>query len=138
MSWALAGNWLAVLGLVFLTLGTAAQAWASLSEFEHLRETVSKAAADPLAVSGSLAGITASVPVGILMWRSKPERLSVLKVPLLLFPRPRQLARIHAKGGDEAVRLAQLLRQVEVWGVIMIGSALGLAAAAIQLALSYH
>jgi len=43
-----------------------------------------------------------------------------------------------AKGGDEAVRLAQLLRQVEVWGVIMIGSALGLAAAAIQLALSYH
>jgi hypothetical protein len=36
---AIAGNWLAVLGLVALMLGTGAQAWASLSELENLRET---------------------------------------------------------------------------------------------------
>jgi hypothetical protein len=48
------------------------------------------------------------------------------------------LAGVGAEGGDEAVTLAQFLRQAEVWGIIMIGSALGLAAAAIQLALAYR
>jgi hypothetical protein len=38
--------------------------------------------------------------------------------------------------GEEAVQLARFLRQAVVWGILMIGSALALAAAAIQLALA--
>ena len=40
MSWAIAGSWLAVAGLIFLTTGTAAQAWANLAEFKELRQRV--------------------------------------------------------------------------------------------------
>jgi hypothetical protein len=141
MSWVIAGDWLAVLGLLFLTTGTAAQAWANLSEFESLRQTISQAASNALAgraTHGSLTGISVSVPVGFLVGRRQPRRFSVLKIPLLILLRPAQLARIRTEGGDEAVQLAQFLRQAEVWGIIMIGSALGLAAAVIQLVLAYR
>jgi hypothetical protein len=141
MSWVIAGDWLAVLGLLFLTAGTAAQAWANLSEFESLRQTISQAASNALAgraTHGSLTGISVSVPVGFLVGRRQPRRFSVLKIPLLILLRPAQLARIRTEGGDEAVQLAQFLRQAEVWGIIMIGSALGLAAAVIQLVLAYR
>jgi hypothetical protein len=141
MSWVIAGDWLAVLGLLFLTTGTAAQAWANLSEFESLRQTISQAASNALAgraTHGSLTGISVSVPVGFLIGRRQPRRFSVLKVPLLILLRPAQLARIRTEGGDEAVQLAQFLRQAEVWGIIMVGSALGLAAAVIQLVLAYR
>jgi uncharacterized membrane protein len=139
MSWVIAGDWLAVLGLLFLTTGTAAQAWANLSEFESLRQTISQAASNALAgraTHGSLTGISVSVPVGFLVGRRRPRQFSVLKIPLLILLRPAQLARIRTEGGDEAVQLAQFLRQAEVWGIIMIGSALGLAAAVIQLVLA--
>jgi hypothetical protein len=141
MSWVIAGDWLAVLGLLFLTTGTAAQAWANLSEFESLRQTISQAASNALAgraTHGSLTGISVSVPVGFLVGRRQPRRFSVLKIPLLILLRPAQLARIRTEGGDEAVQLAQFLRQAEVWGIIMVGSALGLAAAVIQLVLAYR
>jgi hypothetical protein len=142
MSWVIAGDWLAVLGLLFLTTGTAAQAWANLSEFESLRQTISGAASNALAgraTHGSLTGISVSVPVGFLVGRRRqPRRFSVLKIPLLILLRPAQLARIRTEGGEEAVQLAQFLRQAEVWGIIMIGSALGLAAAVIQLVLAYR
>ncbi len=140
MSWVIAGDWLAVLGLVFLTTGTGAQAWASLAEFESWRQTISQAAANALAgraAHGSLTGTAVSVPVGFQIGRRRPRRVSAVKIPLLILLRPAQLARIRAEGGDEAVQLAQFLRQAEVWGIIMIGSALGLVAAVIQLALAY-
>jgi ornithine cyclodeaminase/alanine dehydrogenase-like protein (mu-crystallin family) len=41
MSWAIAADWLAVFGLVLLTFGTGAQAWANLAEFKSLRKAVS-------------------------------------------------------------------------------------------------
>ena len=37
MSWAIAGDWLAVAGLILLTFGTGAQAWANLAEFRSMR-----------------------------------------------------------------------------------------------------
>jgi hypothetical protein len=92
-----------------------------------------------LAVLDHREGISVSVPVGFLVGRRRqPRRFSVLKIPLLILLRPAQLARIRTEGGDEAVQLAQFLRQAEVWGIIMIGSALGLAAAVIQLVLAYR
>ncbi len=51
---------------------------------------------------------------------------------------PGRLAQIRAKGGDEAVEMARFLRSAEVWAILMIGSALALAAAVIQLALAYQ
>ena len=46
------------------------------------------------------------------------------------------LTRIRADGGEEAVELARFLRLAGVWTIIMIGSALALVAAVIQLALA--
>ena len=50
---------------------------------------------------------------------------------------PGKLRELRAEGGDEAVQLARFLRLAEVWTILMIGSALALAAAVIQLALAY-
>lgn len=50
---------------------------------------------------------------------------------------PLKIAAIREAGGEEAARLARLLRQAAVWLVLMAGSALILAAVTIQLALSY-
>lgn len=51
---------------------------------------------------------------------------------------PGRMAQLRAKGGDEAVELARFMRLAQVWGVIMIGSAIGLATAVIQLVLAYQ
>ncbi len=48
----------------------------------------------------------------------------------------RRLAQLRAAGGDGAVQLARFLRLAQVWGILMIGSALALVAACIQLALA--
>ena len=48
----------------------------------------------------------------------------------------RRLAQLRAAGGDDAVQLARFLRLAQVWGILMIGSALALVAAGIQLALA--
>jgi hypothetical protein len=66
--------------------------------------------------------------------KRKPKWLVIAKLALfsiILFPS--DLAQIRAKGGDDAVQLARFLRLAEVWGIIMAGSALALAAAVIQL-----
>jgi hypothetical protein len=49
---------------------------------------------------------------------------------------PSFLRDLRNQRGEEAVQLARFLRQAVVWGILMIGSALALAAAAIQLALA--
>jgi hypothetical protein len=43
---------------------------------------------------------------------------------------------LRAAGGDDAVQLAGFLRLAQVWGILMIGSALALVAACIRLALA--
>jgi hypothetical protein len=52
---------------------------------------------------GSLTGMAISLPVALTIGRGT---FSTLKLPLLIFLRPDQLARIGAEGGDEAVTLA--------------------------------
>src|ERR1022692_2903362 len=49
---------------------------------------------------------------------------------------PYKMAKIRAAGGEDAVRLARLLRQAAAWSVLMAGSVLILAAAVIQLVLA--
>jgi hypothetical protein len=53
------------------------------------------------------------------------------------FRRPCKLAAIRQAGGEESVRLAQLLRLAGVWSILMAGSVLILAAAVIQPILAY-
>jgi len=65
MSWAIAANWLAVLGLALLTFGTGAQALANLAEFKSVRAVISEEAIK----AGTLA--TAD-------WISSPRRLPVV------------------------------------------------------------
>jgi hypothetical protein len=48
--------------------------------------------------------------------------------PSAVIVMPRRLAQLRAAGGDDAVQLARFLRLAQVWGILMIGSALALAA----------
>lgn len=51
---------------------------------------------------------------------------------------PRRLAQLRAAGGDDAVQLARFLRLAQVWGILMLGSALALVAACIRPALAWQ
>jgi hypothetical protein len=55
---------------------------------------------------------------------------------LSIFYLPGNLVEIRAAGKAEVIELARFLRQTVVWSVLMVGSALTLAAVAIQLALA--
>lgn len=123
--WGLAADWFAVAGTAFLTLGTGAQARASLAEYRSMRQQASKAAGDALDEAVDRVGGTSGGPFGFLV---------VILLFLLLLPE--RLALIRAKGGEEADQLSPFLRLARVWTTLMIGSALALAAVAIQLALA--
>ena len=129
MSWGLAAGWITVAGLLLLTVGTAAQAWANLSEYRDLFRTATRSVQKALWTGRLIAGIGAGVATSSLM-------LSFLLI-LEAFRGSRRLAAVRQAGGEEAVRLAQLLRLAGVWSILMAGSALILAAAVIQLALAY-
>ena len=154
MSWAIAGGWLAVAGLTFLTTGTAAQAWASLAEFKELRQRVL------LDEDFAAIGNASSPIIGMVLaaawdadnepWFSRwnlpswvtPGWVMTLSLYAQVLYRsiitaPRRLANIRA-GADDAAKLAQFLRLAVIWGIIMVGSALALVAAVIQLALAYQ
>ena len=158
MTWAIAGDWLAVVGLIFLTFGTGAQALANLAEFKSLQETVSGEVWEALF---ELARVNRVLEIGdavmsrgggVHWWTSVcwtllrlPTRIRTLRaklannttIPGALLLMPRRLSRLRAKGGDRAVEMARLIRSAQVWAILMIGSAIALVAAAIQLALAY-
>ena len=150
MSWGIAANWLAVLGLIVLTYGTGAQAWADLAEFKSLRETISQEASealgwieledqwlDPLTDRlGRLAVPMLLVKAAIRRIRILRARLAGKTIPGAVILMPRKLSQLRAKGGDQAVDMVRLIRSAEVWAIIMAGSALTLVAACIQLALA--
>lgn len=148
MGWTLAEDWLTVAGLLLLTLGTGAQALANLAEFKSLQASVTKVASDAIDETlgaafefvdlSNLPYAFALVRIAVYLYRlyrAMLARRSVLNAVILM---PRKLAQLRAKGGDEAVELARFMRLAQVWGIIMIGSALGLAAAVIQLVLAYQ
>jgi hypothetical protein len=151
MSWALGSGWISVAGLLLLTLGTGAQAWSSLTEFESLRRTIPKAAIE------TLRAVMATEMLGGSSLTSRlRRRLNILHIRIPQFPRvskwlfiarmavftivlmPVSLKQIRTDGGEEAVQLARFARAAEVWAILMIGSALALVAATIQLVLAYQ
>jgi hypothetical protein len=74
-----------------------------------------------------------------LPWQLLERRLTQSgSIQSAVFLMPRRLSELRDKGGEEAVEMTRFLRSAKVWGILMIGSALGLAAAAIQLALAYQ
>jgi hypothetical protein len=152
VSWAIAGYWLAVAGLILLTFGTGAQAGANLAEFKSLQASVSKVASDVIAetVAETVGGVVGAViplfpgssssglsivRMFVRLLRLMLARRSILSAVILM---PRKLAQLRAKGGDEAVQMARFIRLAEVWAILMVGSALALVAAVIQLALAYQ
>jgi hypothetical protein len=139
MSWAQAASWLTVAGSLLLTFGTGAQAWANLTEYRDLFKNASTEVRQAL----QRAGPDLIAAVISVMTRVESTRWQVWAVWRMLwaFPMiigiPLKMATIREAGGEEAVRLARLLRQAAVWSVLMAGSVLIMAAVAIQLALSY-
>jgi hypothetical protein len=127
MSWAIAGDSLEVIGLLILTFGTGAQAWANLAEFKSMRRTVSRVALEAFndVVSEAVEKRSGFDPLGLaLVFRFMSTSM------------PGKLAEIRARGENDAVELARFLRLAAIWTILMIGSAFALAAAAIQLALA--
>jgi hypothetical protein len=146
-SWGLAADWLAVAGTTLLTFGTGAQARVALTEYKILRRSILDASSDALvdATSSVVGSIMADAMLAIMGsgagGRDLPSWLAVpamyLKVAFLaIFYFPRNLVQIGNGNGDDAVKLAQFLRLAMVWGILMVGSALALAGAVIQLVLA--
>jgi hypothetical protein len=122
MGWGIAANWAIVVGSVLLTIGTGAQARASLAEYRDVLKTL------PEAIRRSIVKISILFAGRVLTVVSGPLTGLMLLEAALLFP---------GVDTETAVRLAQLARLTIVWTIIMAGSALVLAGAAIQLALTY-
>ena len=116
MGWTLAEDWLTVMGLLLLTLGTGAQARASMREFTSLWRDVPDRAEDQ----------TAKLKTGL---RSS----ALFAAALIPVVGPIFTVLSIVQGSSQ---LARYLRLALVWGVIMVGSALTLAAAVIQLVLA--
>ena len=121
MSWAIAGDSLAVIGLLFLTFGTGAQAWVNLAEFKSMRQTVSKVT---LAAFNDVISEAAEKRSGF-----DPLGLGLIR-RFMSSSMPRKLAEVRVSGEIEAVELARFLRLAGVWTILMIGSAFALVAAA--------
>lgn len=154
MWWGIAEGWLSVVGTLLLTLGTGAQAWANRTDYKSLQRTASEVASGALddviaaeiqrASAKALRALTESLGAGSSrkgFWQrwQVPFWLFLPKVILFtLVSMPGKLDQLFTKGGDEAVQLARSLRLAEVWAILMIGSALALAAAIIQLVLAYQ
>jgi hypothetical protein len=156
MSWAIAGDWLAVAGLSSLTFGTAAQALGNLAEFKDLQASATKAAIEALAESTAKNLVV--VPIGVIVpvfrspaptvrsrLRSRWGRSRLRKVirklgGVISYPGslPGSLKKLREQGGDDAVKLARYLRAAKVWAVLTVGSALVAASAVIQLVLAYQ
>lgn len=154
MSWAVAGGWLAVAGTALLTFGTSAQAVSYMGEVKVMRQAVLRSVRDANREAASSKSMHSHIPfVRKMLSRVPAEDLDEFDAefydtsdPEMRFTAwfygfvftflPNKLAEIRDTGPDEAVELARFLRLSTVWGILMVGSALALAAACIQLALS--
>ena len=136
MSWTLAEDWLSVAGLLLLAAGTGAQAWAAVAEYRRLIGTLTDETRTRIQGAGPLsqafmAGLSAGDPQAGLVARW------IVTAVVAIVVVPRKMTEIRSKGGDDALELAKLLRLAGVWGVLMLGAILVLAAAVIQLVLAY-
>jgi hypothetical protein len=151
MSWAIAGYWLAVVGLALFTFGTGAQAVNNLAEFKDLRRQASKEAWQAFIKSSLVLVPTGGGTVVPVLRPPAPKWWQRLTPDWLrsmfrktgrkiggLFTWPGKLKDLRANGGDQAVQLARYLSLAKVWAILMVASVLALAAAVIQLVLAYQ
>jgi hypothetical protein len=142
-SWSLAGDWLALVGLVFLALGSAAQAAGNFAEskdiFQRLKDKENRDKLvkkfKPLLPGVMIDGLSSAF--------SLPSPLSgvvALLSPLfqVLFVVPFNLTNVRDEYGEDAERVLKLINLGLVWSLILLGSLLALVAAVIQLVLAYH
>jgi hypothetical protein len=141
MSWGTSALWAAAIGLLLLACGTGAQAWANLTEYRDLWDSVGPAARQAVranisedAVLDVLAkGLGGGDPVSMAR-----ELLALLRqAGRALLQIPRNMTMIRQAGGEDAARIAMLARMTVIWTVLMFGSLFILAGAGIQLALAY-
>lgn len=137
MGWELASNWVTVAGLSLVVTATGLQAWANIREYSDLFLTMSPTAQQALMtnlaseLTETVGGITsAGALVAFLFRYARPLLLAAVRVP-------GKMAVIREAGGNDAVRLAQLLRQAAAWAILMAGSVLVLSGAIITLILLY-
>jgi hypothetical protein len=146
MSWALTEDLLNVAALSLLTIGTGAQAAGSLTDYKAILKTLPSEVRDNLL--GPYAGAAAVDALGnVLFGRPPPSTLLKQKVSLAWFVTwtspialtmavaaiPRKLIRLRREGGEVGRRAAGLARTSALWALLMVGSALALCAALIQL-----
>ena len=141
MPWALVASWLVVVGSFLLTLGTGVQALAFRSEyrdlFGNLEAEKSQTIEGLKAVEPALSGLMIALGGGDSDSLSIRLLLRILVAFPIVITIPLKIAAIRQASGEEAVRLARLLRETIAWSVLMTGSVLILAAVTIQLVLAY-
>lgn len=120
MGWGLVAAWAIVAGSVLLTIGTGAQARANLAEYRDVVATL------PQAIRSAILRSSFRLAISVLAAVVGPLVSIGAEIPLNL-----------QVESETATRLAQLARLTAVWTVLMAGSVLVLAGAAIQLALAY-
>jgi hypothetical protein len=150
VSLAITGDALAIADTSLLTIGTGAQAWASLAEFRSLKQSVPVAARYAVGTATLTLLITGGgFDLGLRLPRFMPawlrNALSAIPNALIAIAQmifftliffPSTIAQVRTEGGNEAVQLARFLRLAVVWSILTAGSALALIAAVIQLALA--
>jgi hypothetical protein len=119
MGWSLAAAWMIVAGSVLLTIGTGAQAWANLSEYRDLISRLPEEASLALVRGWLRFFILTSSGLPVVAAAAALSAAAALVKP------------------EDTERLARLARLTAVWTVLMVGSALVLAAAIIQLIIGH-
>jgi hypothetical protein len=149
MSWALAEDWLAIVGLILLTYGTGAQAAASFADYKALWKKVKYQAKDAftenlftenlgtLAAAANIATQDTGQARPSFSWEAVWRRPAMWRrILTAAFTVPRKLPQLRDRNAPEAADLAKAVRSTAVWAVIMIGSALSLASGIILLVLA--
>jgi hypothetical protein len=118
--WGFAAGWLVVVGTTLLTIGTGAQARASLDKYASSREAVLTSLSEPAAGKGRIRRYVAGMPAikRVFPFRLAPDLLEILT---FIFLTPSKLADIRRQGGEEAAELSEYLRSAAAWGVLMAG-----------------
>ena len=143
MSWATSALWAAAIGLLLLACGTGAQAWASLTEYRDLwdsaRPAARQAVRDNLGIPILLEVLKTPFRIGGRLEYVLGYAVKLLfnQVGRALVQIPPNMIVIRQAGGEEAARIAMLVRMTVIWTVLMFGSLFILAGAGIQLALAY-
>ncbi|HEY2270567.1 MAG TPA: hypothetical protein VGI96_48680 [Streptosporangiaceae bacterium] len=117
-------DWLTVASLLLLTLGTGAQALANLTEFRGL--------------TGKTTESFSTVVKAVKGWRASWWHKAAVFVTNITAAPLYVLGKSQTDGENDATRLLRFLRQATAWTILMIGSALGLAAAVIVLVAAYR